>query len=700
MQRIFPVILCLLLFVTALFANSVTLDSLKTELSKSEKDEVKCFILITIGDFYKYENPDSAVFYYNKCLELAESSGLKKYSATALIKTGYVYHFQTNYDRAIGYYLRSLKIAEDIENLGIIASCYSSIGSLHFDQLDFDKAIEYSLKSLTLSKKLGDKDLESANYNNIGLAYYEKGNLDKALDYFFKSLVINSETGNNEGLIFSYRHIGVIYRAKGNFAEAEKNLLKSLEIAEKTGDILGVFVAYGSMANLNIVRAESAQDKKVKHVFSQQAVEYAAKAYNFFITLNNLYLENAMALSLKQAYTLLGDCNNALKFSDIYIATKDSLYNEERTRVIADIQTKYETEKKLQEIETQRLVIEKQKIESRRQETVKNFLIAGSGLLSLLVLIILLGYRQKQRSNNIIKEKHNLLEQANEEIRAQKEKVESQHQVVVNHKNFIEEQKKRIDDSILYASHIQSAVLISESQLKALLENHFIIFRPKEVVSGDFYWTAKVNDWIIIAVADCTGHGVPGAFMSILGISLLNEIVRRNEITEPAAILEELRKSLVESLVQNSDADMKREGMNACILSINKKTNEYLWAGARNPIWIIRNDDKNKSITEIKADSTSIALHKNMKVFSCNKMSLNKGDRVYMFSDGIVDQFGGKGGLKFSKSQLKNLLSKTASKSLDEQKQILEKALDNWQNPPEGEKYEQVDDITLVCIKF
>jgi len=376
----------------------------------------------------------------------------------------------------------------------------------------------------------------------------------------------------------------------------------------------------------------------------------------------------------------------------------------ERQRTAAEFEKKFESAKQQQEIERQQLIIEKQDSESKKQLLLRNFLLVGSGLLCLFVIFIFYAYRKNKRSNSLLKEKNALIGQAYEEIRTQKDEIEGHRDLVIKQKSFIENQKKKIDDSIIYAQHIQSAILPSEAQMKNLLGDYFIIFRPKEIVSGDFYWVYNVRNYLVIAVVDCTGHGVSGAFMSMLGVSFLNDIVKKKELFEAEKILDSLRSYLYEALSNNTDEDMKREGMYVNLLIIDKNSMECTYAGARTPLWIYRSSQSKQSdsiiIEEIKPENSSVALHKNLKEFTSKKVILSDGDILYLFSDGIIDQFGGPEGKKFSSRKLLQVVQNSAHLDMKNQKLAIEDSLDNWQNPQDGQFFEQIDDITLLSMKI
>jgi serine phosphatase RsbU (regulator of sigma subunit) len=259
-------------------------------------------------------------------------------------------------------------------------------------------------------------------------------------------------------------------------------------------------------------------------------------------------------------------------------------------------------------------------------------------------------------------------------------------------------QKKEITDSIHYAQRIQNAVLSSLKNIEKKIPEYFILLKPRDIVSGDFYWLSDTGRKIIIVAADCTGHGVPGAFMSMLGISFLNKIVNENKITEPNQILEKLREDVIQSLKQTGREGEQKDGMDMalCVIDFDSLTMEF--AGAQNPLYLIRGNE----LIETKADRMPVAYYEQMSDFTSHKITLKQGDCFYMFSDGYADQFGGPRGKKFKYKALKELLIRIKEKSMAEQKELLEKTIQDWATGPDrnGRQYDQVDDILVVGIRI
>lgn len=327
--------------------------------------------------------------------------------------------------------------------------------------------------------------------------------------------------------------------------------------------------------------------------------------------------------------------------------------------------------------------------------------------MAMLTLLLIFAYI-KMRERKLILEKHELEEKVNErtiEIRRQKSEIEEKnlyleeaYDQISEQKALIEQKNTDITASIEYAKRIQTAMLPSGKVLQESLEDHFIIFKPKDIVSGDFYWTRQKGDSLVLVAADCTGHGVPGAFMSMLGISFLDEIVDKENETDPGRILNKLRDSIIVSLKQKGQGSDSKDGMDMAVCYINLNTGEMHFAGANNPLYLISNG----SLEEIGADRMPVAIHERMEPFTSHRRTLQPGTQLYLFSDGFADQFGGAEGRKFKYRPFRELLLSVSGKPMCEQKLDIEKCFRDWIAGPDpsGKPYEQVDDIVILGCRM
>jgi serine phosphatase RsbU (regulator of sigma subunit) len=296
--------------------------------------------------------------------------------------------------------------------------------------------------------------------------------------------------------------------------------------------------------------------------------------------------------------------------------------------------------------------------------------------------------QKQQKINRFSKE----LKMQREEIESQKEVIENQRDVAIRQRDEITRKQSEITSSIAYARRIQSALLPDRKNMSRHFTNHFVFFKPKDIVSGDFYWIGAVDENIVVSAADATGHGVPGALMSMMGSVFMNEIVEGMGITSPDQILNKLREKIIHALGQDGGVNGSMDGMDMSVIVLDKKNMVLNYAGAFNPVYILREGN----LMELKADRMPIGYyHFKFDPFSKSEFSLETGDRVYMFSDGFVDQFGWRSNKKFMASRFKELLLEIQDLPLNGQHVVFENTLNNWKGD-----MEQLDDILVMGLQI
>jgi serine phosphatase RsbU (regulator of sigma subunit) len=381
--------------------------------------------------------------------------------------------------------------------------------------------------------------------------------------------------------------------------------------------------------------------------------------------------DNYLALSVCDS--LSGDFRSAYEYHKMYSQIKDSILNEENQKHINEMQARYESEKKDRELTEKDAEIQKQQSEAKQKATERNGFIAGFVLVLALAFFIFSGYRQKQRANRLLEEKNVLIE---------------------DQKKLVETKNKNITDSINYAQRIQNSILPPDWLVKKLLPDSFVFYRAKDIVSGDFYWVEEKGEKVLFAAVDCTGHGVPGAMMSVLGFNLLTQAVNEKNITKPSDILQHLDWGVNQMLRQSTEQNTVKDGMDLALCAVDFSKRELQYAGAYNGMWVIKN--KTGEILEVKADKSPIGVNVGGVVdhYTNHVLQLEKGDTVYIFSDGYADQFGGPYGKKFKYRPMKELLARLQHQSMDEQGNIVEKTFDTWMG-----NLEQVDDVLVIGIR-
>ncbi|MDP1745474.1 MAG: tetratricopeptide repeat protein [Bacteroidota bacterium] len=642
-------------------ANSI-IDSLLLVLKNTPKDTSKVKALIELSRHYVSAGS------YEKALQCAdqvqELSGNLNYQqgmANSYSLMGVISSDQGNYEKALAYHLKCLKISEEIDFKKGIANSYSSIGIIYWHQGNEESALDYYWKTLKIQEEIGDKRGIAKSYNNIGIIYKMQGNDEKALNSYLKCLKGMEEIGDKKGIAGSYNNIGTVYEHQKNYEKALEYYMKSLKIKEEIGNKPGTVACYINIGSVYI-RLDNFE-KSSPYLYQSLAL---SKEIGFKLGIKETY--NA----LSDLYDGMGDYKQALEYHKLYSGIKDTLLNEQSSKQITEMNTKYDTEKKDKELIKKDTEITKQQAETDKQILQRNAFIIGFALVIVLAFFIFKGYRQKQSANKLLEEKNTLIEKQ---------------------KQLVEEKNSKITDSINYAKRIQQAVLPSDVLIKSFLPESFIFFRPKDIVSGDFYWFSEKDGKLIIAVADCTGHGVPGAFMSMIGNTLLNEIVNVKNIVEPAKILDQLNKGIVKLLQQNENTSTQDDGMDISILSIDKVNNEIEFSGANHVSYLINQNQ----FETLKGDIFSIGgmFGRSDINFTSQKIRVEKGSTVYLCTDGFVDQFGGEKNSKFLSGRFEQLLKSVQHYDIVQQQEKLTTAFDNWKGINK-----QLDDILIVGIRL
>ncbi len=754
MKKVFLIISLILLVYSIGFAqDQKELDSLTQILTTAKHDTTKLKMYLKIGDLYEYSMPDSALIYLNKLLDVADSNRDKEIIALCYNHLGIVYQNFGKYQLAIDYYTKAKKINKETDNKVGLGGNFVNIGLIYYYQGNYDKALEFYHKSLKISDKMGDARLKSVSLSNIGLVYFEQSEYKKAIDYYQQSLKIDLESNNINGTANTYLSLGNVYGEKGNLDTALYYFEKALVVNKELGNQYDIGFCQG---NIGVVLEERNQLDEALEKYKSTVKIYKSIGYKYgeAIYLNHIsnafilkkeyksaffYAEEALSIAKevgaleieKASYKLLSvvyqeqkNYKMALKYREKWVELNDSIFNKEKAKSIAEMNTKYETEKKEKqiiqqqaELKTSKLEAEKEKAEKQRQQSQRNMFIIAFGLMIVLAAFVFRSYKQKKKANILLAEQkeqianaNEELNQQNEEITAQRDKIETQRDLVLSQKEKIEEIHHEISQSIDYATRLQGAILPEEEILNKYLSEHFVLYKPKDKVSGDFYWWSHIENHTIITAADSTGHGVPGAFMSMLGGSLLREIVQKEYVTHTGVILRKLRKEIIKALKQKGEMGEQKDGMDMAIISIDHKTNIVQFSGANNPLYILTNRplDNLKPVNdleyfyEIKPDKMPIAIYEKMNNFTAHEIQLEKGDQLYMFSDGFADQFGGPnlalrqaGGKKFKYKPFRRLISENRDKPMKEQKEILNATFETWKA-----ELEQIDDVVVLGVKL
>lgn len=653
--------------------------------------------------FKNQGNFEAALEYNQKSLVIKEEIDDKKGISNTYINMGSIFHTQGDLIKALEYYYKCLKIREEIDDQKGISIVLNNIGAVYHYQDDYTNALKFYYKSLEIRKKVDGTIGISKAYSNIGFVYFEQGDsalaagnhieahkkFDAALENYIECLNINKEINDKSGLAMIHNHIGTVYYKKGKLDIALDYFLLSAELNEELKSKQSLASSLSNVANIYM-------DKKQY----DKALDYGNKAYKLAKESNSILELSSISLLLHKVYKLTNKPALSLLMYEEHISIKDSISSREGSLQTIQQQFKYEYDKKAAadsvvkaeeikvknaEINAQKAEASKQKLEIEYQKQQKFYLFIGIfGLLFFGVFLI-------NRVVVIQKQKKVIVGQKNE-VELQKQQIEHQH-------HQLEETHQEISDSIKYAERLQLAILPSREDLNEHLGNGFVLFKPKDVVSGDFYWLHQLENTILFAAADCTGHGVPGAMVSVVCSNSLNRSVKEFGLSNPGQILDKTRDLVIETFAR-SGKDVK-DGMDISLVSMHnivdcegkQKKVKIEFSGANNPLWIVRKNSL--EVEDVKGDKQPVSLSYNMTDFTSKEIILQEGDTIYLFTDGYADQFGGEKGKKFKYAPFKDFLISIQEKSMDDQKMLIEEKFYNWKGD-----FEQVDDVCIIGVRI
>ncbi len=660
-MRKYFLLICLHFFCLSFLAQHQTnADSLKQIIAGMPDDSMKVkkiikltMNLISIGKY------DDAETYLKQSQAISEKENFKKGLGATFNYRGIICDDRGQMAMALENYFKALKIFNEIKNYGGQADCYNNIGIIYLNQNELNKALTHltiSEKYATLSNK---RFLLDNPINNIGSVYFKKKDFKNALTYYYKAYELRKELGFTEGCIESLNNLANVYNILGDTAQALINYHVALELARNEKNNKSIAITENA---IGIVYFH--QDFKKSIPLLEDALRIAEE-----INLNEVKRDANKLLS--DIYLKLNNTGKALGYYKNFIAARDTFFNEENTKNSVRLEMNYEFEKK----EANAIAEQDKKdaiavAESKRQKIV---LILVSFVLLLVAVVAFVVFRSLRIT------------------RKQKNIIETQKTEVEKAKLLVEERNKDITDSINYAKRIQEAILPDKEIKYRIFPDAFVLFQPCRIVSGDFYWFTEKNGRRLIAAVDCTGHGVPGAFMSMIGNTFLHEIVNEKGITQPDLILNELRQLIITSLKQSGNDKQNKDGMDMAVLSFDDKNGIVEFAGANNPVYLIRSG----TIRKIEGNKQPIGYYFGKSVpFTNHKIEIKKEDSLYILSDGITDQFGGKEGKKFMNKQLQEILLSIQDKPMLEQENILLEIFKQWKGD-----LEQTDDVLVIGIK-
>ena len=624
------------------------IDSLKKK-SAIAVDSVRSLCLIDLANEYRIIGDlNLAKTYADSALFIANKIGWLYGKSLSYQNLAYINLYESDFEAAMKNAVSALQIAEknnDKENQGF---AFLYIGYINQSLGENKEVLYYFRKSLELRKELGDNYNLGYSYTYIGNYYSQFNNYDSSLYYHTQALNVRLKTSDTRSIADSYLLIGSTLFQQKKYNAAIKNYDFAIEKYHLLNDKKRLAELYRNYAEIYIYKNEL--ELAEKHLFQALKLAQEIGAIENLIPIYN---------ELANLQEQKGDFKKAYAFVRKHINFKDSISSNNIYREITKQISKYKIEK-------EKAIQEKNKAVLLAKNKTQQYILIGAFLLIILLTGIAI-----------------LIARTLKLTKSQKE--------------VIEDQNREIVDSITYAKRIQEAILPTAQLIKKCLPESFIYYKPKDIVAGDFYWIEQQGDNIFFAAADCTGHGVPGAMVSVVCHNAMNSAIKELNIIEPGKILDKTREIVVAQFNKSENSEIAsmsiRDGMDIALCVLNSATNELKYAGAFSPLWILRS--KANQIEEIKANRQPVGKVDNPESFKTHAVNLEKGDSVYVFSDGYADQFGGVKGKKLMYKPFKKLLVSIKNESMEDKLKLLNSYFENWKG-----ELEQVDDVCIIGVKI
>ncbi len=749
-------ILCGLLFLVSIainnrsfaqdysFNDSIYLDSLIRLSNTLPDDTSRLNLLYKIS--YKHYNIDSTEKYARLTLGLA--SQFKDYYKVgkSYYFLGWCEYYRSNYPKSCDYYYTSLAIFDSLDNKIEMGLCYNGLAQSLYEYQDFIQADTCLQSALKIFYELNDTVNISASYRNLGYFCVQSGLYSVSENYYRKALEFDLKSHDNNAIAEDYYGIGLadyfIYsdlKQDSFMSKSKKHLLKAYEMLSGGNNIYvymqtvqllrDVYFSCDNGGNIGKTMLDSSlffRDKEmelIKMTGYEESVASSKTKDILYYTKTGNYVEIEKIISeiepliedsllstyvvvdfynvCHSYYKAIGNYKKALECKEKEIFVQANCFNRDLGMRLIKSDAKVGYEKTLRQRELKNF---EENIRIQEKLKIRNisicFVTACCILMAILAIVIARSLLRHRRISAILMHQRNMISERNEELKQQTEEISVQRDKIEKQRNDLEIINERMTESIQYAKRIQSAAIPSLDLLSQMFGEVLIYWKPLDIVSGDFYWAAQKGPFRVLAVADCTGHGVPGAFMSILGISSLNDIVLANDISRVKAseILDQLKYKLINSLHQKNGIHQTHDGIDIslCIFNYEDMTAQY--AGAYRSLIVMRNGE----MIEHKGDKMPVGYHAIMKdkLFTNCEFPLVKGDVIYMYTDGLPDQFGideTGNKSKFCKVRFVQLIKDVYLKPFSEQKNEVEKRLSDW---TENGRFEQIDDQLLVGIKI
>ena len=640
------------------------LDSCLFDLENASDDLEKMEALESLTERLRNIYPDTVIHFARKGAFLAVKLNDKKRQCRFIHNIGIGHTYLGNYSDALEHFLNAAEMAVELNDTIALSVSYNMIGSVYRYIGNLDSAEVFYDRSINFESLKQDTIALAHYYNNIGIVNMMRADYDLGMEQWGRSLELKLAVGDSNGAAITMDNMAMYYRDIGETEKALSYFLSAARVHRNTKDYEGEAVVYDNLGELYMKAGQP-----------DVGEQYYNKALRIFKRINSKHRISRAYRNLAKFLHINEDFERAYLYLDSHLVVENEVINENTLKDMAVIKSRHAAENSALKVKNLQIENELKDEHSKQQELVRYGLMGILLLLVLFALFIVWKFIQKKKDNAIISAQKSLVEE-------QKVQVELQ-------KDILHEKNKEITDSITYAKRLQSAILPHLDEFRGLFENGFLLYMPKDIVAGDFYWVQNVDDFSFFAVADCTGHGVPGALVSVVCSNALNRAVKEFRIREPHLILEKTSE-LVENTFQSSDEEVK-DGMDIALCCFNQTTKELFYSGANNDLYLISEGE----LSMYKSSSRPIGAFRYKSEFETQKITYLPGDKLYLFSDGYADQFGGERGKKFKYSNFRKLLIENAHLEMNEQRDLLRTTIENWRGD-----IEQVDDICIMGIRL
>lgn len=629
----------------------------------SVHDTAKLNAYYELGWEMIYSSSDSTYLLAKKAFLIVKKYHDKKNQPKILNLLGGYFQMKTDYLQAVDYYQKSLKIGEELNDPDAMLVAIGNIGALYIILGQFEKALNYQLRSLAIAEKNNRVEKLASIYNNLCLLYNEFKERDKAISYGKKALEIYTSKNDKNGICSALGNLGNCYQGEKKFDKALEYFLSCYKTALEIDNTYEELNAMMDIAEIYAIKKNYTE-----------AIKFYSKARDLASDNDDLINLKGAYFGLYETFKKMGDKDKALENYEIYHRVLEQIQKEEKEEAVAKKVMEYEFNqraardsiKNAEESKVKDALLRANKAQIQRDKTLKIALSVGLLFVFGFGILIFNRFRITRRQKHIIEAK-------NKQTEEQKE--------------IIENKNKEILDSINYAKRIQYTLLAHEGFLKENIPEHFVLYKPKDIVSGDYYWAAKKEHLFYFACCDSTGHGVPGAFMSLLNIGFLSEAINEKNITEPHLIFNYARERLINSISKEEQKD----GFDGVLLCIDQQSRKISYAGANNAPLLVTAS----GLVNLQYDKMPVGKGESEKSFTLHYLPSTTPYTLYMFTDGYADQFGGPKGKKFKNKQLEDLLLSVNTLPMQEQKTEIEKTFLNWKG-----ELEQIDDVLVIGIKI